>query len=283
MIISTARSPALLAVICVTFTAGCSSTRLAYNNADWYLVREIDTYLCPSSRQKEVLERLVKDFFAWHRRHELPRYARALRKVAGAVKRGPVTHKLLLEVYAILDDARVRATNHIKGPLVAFGMTLGRKQASCIAVKLAASRRERLDELKGSPAAYRARHLKKMEDKLEPWIGDLDATQRRHLAALLPSQRRARAVAQARFNKGLRFIAAVTSPAADKKRNWLRAWVSDPYALYAAKERKLLKGRETRNKRLILPLARALSADQRRRFADKVLEYARDFEALAAK
>ncbi len=277
------RTLALVAVICVTCTSGCSSTRLAYNNADWYLVREIDKVLCPDSRQKEELERLVKGFFAWHRRHELPRYARSLRKVAGAVKRGPVTHKLLLEVYGILDGARVRATNRLKGPLVAFGMTLGRKQASCIAVKLAASRRERLDELKGSPAAYRVRHLKKMEDKLEPWIGDLDARQRRHLAALLPSQGQARATAQARFNKGLRFIAAVTSPAADKKRSWLRAWVSDPYALYATKERKLMKGREVRNKRLILPLAQALSAKQRGRFADKVLEYARDFEALATK
>jgi hypothetical protein len=284
MIISTARSLALLvAVICVTFTSGCSSTRLAYNNADWYLVREIDKYICTNSRQKEELERMVKGFFAWHRRHELPRYARALRKIAGAVKRKPVTHKLLLEIYDTLDGARVRATNHLKGPLVAFGMTLGRKQASCIAVKLAAGRRERVDELKGSPAAYRARHLKKMEDRLEPWLGDLDAKQRHLLAAMLPSQSHARAAARARFRKGLRFIAALTSPKPKEKRTWLGSWVTDPYALYATKERQLLKGRETRNKRQIWPLARSLSKNQRTRFADKVLEYALDFEALAAK
>jgi len=277
---SPVRSLVLVAVICVT--AGCSSTRLAYNNADWYLLREIDKYLCPNSRQKEKLERLVKGFFAWHRRQELPRYARDLRRIAGAVKRAPVTHKLLLEVYAVLDGARVRATRRLEGPLVAFGMTLGRKQGSCIAVKLAASRRDRLDELKGSSATYRERHLDKMVDKLEPWVGDLTAAQRRLLAALLPSQGQARAVARARFNKGLRFIVALTSPKPDKKRTWLRSWVTDPYALYATKERQLLKGREVRNKRLIWPLVKTFSADQRARFASKVLDYARDFEALAA-
>lgn len=263
-------------------SAGCSSTRLAYNNADWYLVREVSGQICPTDAQRDGLKRVVADLLRWHRRQELPRYARALRHVATEVRRGPVTHKLLLETYDVLDGARIRATRRLAGPLVAFGITLGGKQVGCIALKLDERHRERLAELEGSAAAYRARHGEKMVDRLEPWVGDLSAGQQATLTALLPSQAEARAVARAHLHKGLRLISALSSPHADKKRAWLRAWVTDPYALYSDAERRMLTRRDARNRAAIWPLVKGLTERQRLRFADKLLEYARDFEALAA-
>jgi hypothetical protein len=273
----------LIPVLVICVTPACSSVQLAYNNADWWLVRELDRHLCATPRQREELQRVVKRFMAWHRRHELPRYARHLRRIGGAVRRGPVTRELLDEVHTVLDGARARAARQLRGPLVAFGLTLGRRQIGCIAARLTATHRERLDELGGSPAAHRARALDRLVDRLEPWFGDITPAQRRQLAALLPSQGQAREVARARYNRGLRLVNALSSPSPERERAWLGAWVSDPYGLCSARERRLLEQHERRRRRLIGPLLGTLSAEQRARFAQKALAYARAFEALAAR
>ena len=123
---------AFLALPFVLLIFGCSSFRVAYNQADWYLAREVNKYLCPTSEQRGALERVAERFLRWHRRHELPRYAKVFRRVARALDR-PVKKELLLETFNQIDQARQRASRRLAPDLVAFGLRLGEAQARCLA------------------------------------------------------------------------------------------------------------------------------------------------------
>lgn len=260
--------------------SGCSSTRLAYNNASWLLTREIGKYACPPKKLRETLKRDMDQFLRWHRRHELPRYASALRRIARGLG-SRVTRKLLEEIYATLEGARQRASRRAAKVLVRFGMSLGSRQAGCLAVKLQAGHKKRLVEMLGSREDYLDRVTEKIVDTLEPWMGAPTKAQRALITGMIPPQPRARAVAAARYKKGLRLVAAIISRDRVKKRAWLERWVTDPYALYTVQERTLLKGRDRRNRERLLPVARTLSAAQRKKLAGKLLDYARDFDVLA--
>ena len=61
--------------------AGCSIARLAYNHADWLLLREMDTYLDLSPAQEAQAGARLRSRLAAHRHAELPDYARYLESV----------------------------------------------------------------------------------------------------------------------------------------------------------------------------------------------------------
>lgn len=267
-------------LLLVLALAGCSSFRIAYGQADWYVARQISKAICPTSGQRTALKHVATEFFSWHRRHELPRYARAFRRIAGELDR-PVSRQLLHETYALIDKARERASRQLDRPLVAFGMRLGPQQASCLASEVVAMQRKRLAELGGSEAAYREKHQQKLIDTIDDWIGDLSGKQQTIVSSVLDSQPRARAVAVARLNKGMRLVSALRSPDLRKKRKWLRGWVNDPYAFHTTAEVVMLKQRDHRRRAQLWQLVRTLSARQRKHFKQKLLSYAKDFEILA--
>jgi hypothetical protein len=270
---------ALLALSAAALLSGCSSFRIAYNQADWYLVRQVSKYICPTTKQRAALARATESFLRWHRRHELPRYARAFRRVASALDR-PVKKKLLLETYDLIDRARERASRRMEPAVVALGLRLGDAQARCLASKLATEQRKRLGEL-GGEESYRRKHGEKVIDTFEDWVGALSAEQRAVSRSMLDSLPTARAVAVARLNKGLRLVGALRARDLGKKRRWLAAWVTDPFALYTPRERALMKRRHLRRREQLWRLVRTLSATQRKRFKDRLLAFARDFEALS--
>jgi hypothetical protein len=267
-------------VLCLVVLSGCRLTQLVYNNAEWLLLREADKTICPGSPQRSALRQALRDFLRWHRRSELPAYAALLRRVARGLEQ-PVTHELVRATTLEVEQAWSRAARRAARPLVELGLSLGKREASCLTASLARGRRDSDAELAASPEAYAARERRKAAERIEPWVGELSAAQRELLARSLPARADAAAAARARYLKGLRLAVAIASPDAARKRRWLQAWVSDPYALYSAEERALVKRFGARNRDRLLALAQTLSTAQRSRLARKLGEYASDFEALA--
>lgn len=56
------------------FSYGCSSIRLLYNNADWYLQHRINGYTSFNTRQEKLIRQDVSDYMRWHRKNALPEY-----------------------------------------------------------------------------------------------------------------------------------------------------------------------------------------------------------------
>ena len=261
---------------------GCRVIQVLYNHAEWLVLREADKSLCPGPSQRAALKQALHDLFVWHRHAELPRYARLLRQVAAGLQR-PVTRELIRSTTQELEEAWRRTERQIEAPLVGIGMTLGRREAGCLAQSLTRGRRDDLADERESAAAYSARQRKEAVSRLEPWIGDLSPAQLALLARLLPARQDAVAAARARFNRGLRLVSALESSDAVKKRGWLRALLTDRYALHSREERELLSRQSQGNEERIWQFLQTLSQSQRARLARTLVEYAADFEELAQK
>lgn len=64
----------LLALLCLII-AGCSSTQLFYNQADWLLHYRANHYFNLDSSQKTVAKQQIATWLAWHRQSQLTCYA----------------------------------------------------------------------------------------------------------------------------------------------------------------------------------------------------------------
>jgi hypothetical protein len=267
-------------LVVVWALTGCSATKLAYNQADWYLTREVSKVFCPTSEQRDALKREVVSFMRWHRRHELPLYAKDLRRLARGLER-PVSRKLFDDAVAVVDRAWARAKRRLARPLVALGARLGTKQVACLAVKLRRDHDETLKELEASEDAFRARRADKVVDTVEKWVGDLSGSQRKKVRAAVGGRRAARSEARAQLNAGRRVAAVLGRRDASYKQTWLKAVFGRRYATFTTAERELMLRRDRRRRRMIRDLAVTLDASQRGRLKRKLLSFAEDFEALA--
>lgn len=259
---------------------GCSATKLAYNQADWYLTREVSKAFCPTSQQRAALKRAVTSFLKWHRRHELPRYAKDLRRLARGLER-PVSRKLFDDAVAVVESAWERAKRKLARPIVDLGKSLGSKQASCLAVKLRRDHDEKLKELEASEAAFRARRADKVVSTAEKWVGDLSKSQRKKVRAAVGGRREARSEALAQLNAGRRVVAVLGRKDASTKQTWLKAVFGRRYATFTKAEREVMRRRDRRRRRMIRDLAVTLNRSQRDRLKRRLISFAEDFEALS--
>ena len=261
--------------------AGCSSTKLAYDKADWYLEREVDRWLCPGDRDEAFVEREIERLHAWHRRHELPRYVKDLRRIARGLA-GPMEREQVTDLVRSVTRARDRLMKRMRPPAVKLLSRLGRRQTGCLALRVTVRYKEALDEVKLERADYARKRRDKLVKGIERWVGDLDDGQRRRLARrFIDPPRTARNLATAHYNAGLRLLhlTAIKDPA--RRRARLRAALSTTRGLYNARERGLLEARSRRMRARLWQLARMLSTAQRSTFRGKLLELARDFEVLS--
>ena len=79
---------AALIVVASVLSGGCSA-RFAYEHLDKLIVWSVDDYFTFDAEQKRYLESGVDSFLYWHRKNELPVYAKTLRRFATEVRDGP--------------------------------------------------------------------------------------------------------------------------------------------------------------------------------------------------
>ena len=70
----------LVACVFGLMLSGCSMVRLAYENADWLLLRKIDSYLDLDQVQRELASGLLEKRLRNHRARELPVWIAFLRR-----------------------------------------------------------------------------------------------------------------------------------------------------------------------------------------------------------
>ena len=75
-------------IIMALALASCGAINFAYNNASTFVAGEFEDAFDLDEAQVESLDSALQEFFAWHRRHELPRYQQLLEQAALAVSDG---------------------------------------------------------------------------------------------------------------------------------------------------------------------------------------------------
>ncbi len=268
----------LLALAAALLVSGCSTVRLAYENADIYARWRLQAYLDVHGADSDWLDERIQEFHGWHRANELPKYARlaqdASRRFADGLSREDAIWGY--------DAARERARESLRKAAELIAPLLDRlspEQLEHMESRIAEeNRRYQREFLRGSESERRAKRARRVEDRLEDWVGNLSRAQVERVRAfaegapLLDELRdrdrkrlQAEVVAIIRAREARRRLA-------ERVAQWERG--RDP-AFVAELE----QWRE-QAAALLVDIDRSLSPEQRARAAANLRRYAEEFEAL---
>jgi hypothetical protein len=164
---------------------GCSTVRLAYNQAPlaayWYLGDFVDF----SEEQKPAVKVALNELHQWHRQTQLPAYIETLQKMQRQMTE-PLTPARACEFYQEVQDRLMMslegAVRLDQSPAASFNLqklaTLDRNQLLNMERKFAKSNvKYREDYLSGSPRQVAERRLEKAVSRTESLYGKLDERQ----------------------------------------------------------------------------------------------------------
>jgi hypothetical protein len=259
--------------------AGCTALRLAYDNADTYLLFRAKSYLDLDAKSSDELDERIDEFFAWHRRTALPQYARLSEEAAKRVTRGLSREDLVWGYDSLVAHARqsLRFAAERVAPLLD---RLTPQQVAHMERRFAEDNRKFAREyLRGSEAERRKRRARRLEERLEDWLGNLSHVQAekvRQFSERTPLYDELRAKDRQRMQA--EFVDMIRKREAQKRLpDWIANWDHgrDPAHL-AASERF-----RQEYLALLLEIDKTLSSEQRNRAAANFRRYAEDFRVLA--
>jgi hypothetical protein len=259
--------------------AGCTALRLAYDNADTYLLFRAKSYLDLDAKGSDELDERIDEFFAWHRRTALPQYARISEEAAKRVTRGLSREDLVWGYDSLVAHARqgLRFAAERVAPLLD---RLTPQQVAHMEKRFAEDNRKFAREyLRGSEAERRKRRARRLEERLEDWVGNLSSVQAekvRQFSERTPLYDELRAKDRQRMQA--EFVDMIRKREAQKRLpDWIANWErgGDPAHL-AASERF-----RQEYLALLLELDKTLAPEQRNRAAATFRRYAEDFRVLA--
>ena len=267
-----------LALVAAALT-GCSSVRLAYENADAYVLWRANGYLDLRGAAYEALDERIDDFFDWHRARALPQYVKLSEEAAQRVAKGLSRADLVWGYDSFVAQAResLREAAQRIAPLLDG---LNARQLKRVELRFDEdNRRFRKENLRGSEDERRRRRAKRMQERLEDWVGDLDRAQ---VQRVRQYSERAPLLGELHERERMRIQGELLDMARERSAGRLLAGRAanfeegrDPgyVALSDAARAEFFQ--------LLLDLDKSLSAGQRARAVDNLRRYARDFASLA--
>lgn len=258
---------------------GCTALRLAYDNADTWLLFRANSYLDLHAKDSEELSERIDEFFAWHRRSALPHYARISDEAAKRVRQGLSREDVVWGYDSLVAHARqsLRVAAERIAPLLD---RLTPQQVAHMERQFADDNRKFAREyLRGTEAERRKRRAARLEERLEDWVGNLSAVQLEKVvqfSAHAPLYDELRDRDRKRMQAEL--LDMIRKREAQKRLpDWASNWERgrDPAHLSASERYR------QEYAALLVDLDKTLSAEQRSRAEANLRRYAEDFRILA--
>lgn len=175
---------AVLALTLASLLAGCSALRIGYGNGETVAYWWLNGYVDIDQAQRSWVRQRIDDWFAWHRRNELPDYARLLADWRGRLKQPRLGEAEVLQAYADVRARTLRGLDHALPGLAELALSLRPEQIDHVEKKFAANddkfRREYLGD--DREALQEARFRKALK-QAEYWFGDFSREQRTAIRA----------------------------------------------------------------------------------------------------
>jgi hypothetical protein len=170
--------------IVVVALAGCGA-QFAYDRLDWFMHRYVSSQVSLDAAQSRELRAYLGEFFEWHRRHELPRYAAFLERVADATER-PLSRDQL-EIGRREVEAFMHTSVSQGAPDAARWLrSLRPEQIEEMFANFAEKgRKSRTESCERDPDERRADIARRFVDNVERWTGRLSGSQRGMIASRL--------------------------------------------------------------------------------------------------
>jgi len=174
----------LISLGLATTLGGCSVVRLAYNNSDWLLLKEMNSYLNLSRVQETAAFERLRLRLEEHRRDELPEYLAYLRRVRPAAEDGLSEGETDWTVERGYELARITVARTIPAITPSLVGLLDEQIDNLESRLTEVNRNFRHEYLPKSEAERTARHAQRTIKRIEHWTGALREEQR-DLAARL--------------------------------------------------------------------------------------------------
>jgi hypothetical protein len=269
----------LIAAAALALLAGCSATRFAYDNAEFYLRWQAGRYLDLRGEQRELRDMRIAAFMAWHRAEAMPVYARLSAEAAERFGDGLSRDDLDWGYDSIRVQVRLslrRAAEEL-APLLD---RLSPEQIAHLERRLEDDNRKFADEhLQGTLAERKARHLRRNLERLEEWLGTLSDAQierARQYAERAPLVDELREI-ERRRRQGELLEMLRRREAGLRLADWAANWDRERAPAYEA----ALRAQREEYFRLLLDLDTTLNAGQRRSALARLEGYSSDFLMLA--
>lgn len=280
----TAAMRCLVLLSVVLALGGCSTVRVAYNQADHIAVWVADDYFDLTAEQKQALRASFERLHAWHRATQLPDYVVLLDGVQQRLSAGPTYADADWVADALLVRLRLVATQAYRDAALLLSQ-LSDEQLQAARREFDATNRKyaRENGVGTAPEEQRRLLAKRQLERIVHWTGPLDAAQEAKVRELL---RGLPLVAQARLQERQRrqseFITLLAQRRnvevfAPQLRDWLLDWERTRPAAYQAEHARYVKA----SRAMYVGIAQMLTPEQRSHVAGVVRRYQQAFRDLA--
>lgn len=170
-------------LLCAALLAGCSTTRLVYNQAHWLVSWQLGGYLELDWGQRAQLRDEFRELRAWHRATQLDAYAEDLRWLAGRLESGDFSRDALESVIARANRHMKELADRALPHVVTILRDMNDAQLAQLQARLSADLEEELAEREAMDIEiWRERIGDDMVESLRDWVGPLEAGQRARIA-----------------------------------------------------------------------------------------------------
>jgi hypothetical protein len=277
----------LLRLVTLIFVAAllgaCSALQFSYNNADG-LVRYLAwDYLDLDAQQSEELQRRFLTLQDWHRASELPEYVKFMRAVDSRIAKGIAASDIEWAVeslrarYAVVVRRAVRDA----APVLA---TLSPRQVQALERKFSRENEKFAEQwLSGDEKKRQARRVDRVSERVEDWMGKLNAAQRKRVESFVlahPQVYASRLEDRRRWQREV--IAALKAKrGADELATVLGRLLAEPERTRTDEFNRETRQWENALVEMLLDIHESSNDSQRDRLKRRIARYAEDFHELS--
>jgi hypothetical protein len=266
--------------LAIVFLFSCSSTKLAYNYADFFVLNWFESYIDLNESQRSDFKKRVEIFFVWHRKSELPKVILFLEDIKFRYKGGLKKE----DISWISDQSKTfldRILNHIDEDLAAVLFTISDSQV--LQAKEAMLEKEDDWLIKQSKMTSDELHshiLKRLYEFLEDWMGNLEAHQKKQIAAWIktdPNWILIKLRNREKFQNDLIDILKYKHSLKDNIYSWIRY----PSSRWTQEYKKNIKDKKREWEEITFKIDSNSLPRQRKHFIIKLDELIEDFRDIA--
>lgn len=269
------------AIFCL-FLSGCNKLRLGYEYADWLVIYSVEDNFDLDKPQRTSFKQDVEEYFRWHRKAMLPRYADLLLRAADSLGRGlkpagidsgyEEFKRLRRETMEPTLDRSVRLLVSLTPAQVESWHAKQRKKNLKLRKDFSGTLEERLE-----------RRYEKTVDELEDWTGRLTKAQKkqiRELSRSLPWNGHHWLDYRERMQDSLAALLLAKAPREDIRR-LLEDYFIHPERLRTPEYQADFEKSEEGIRRMIVRIHALLTPSQRNHFRGLAENLARDFQKMS--
>ncbi|MGH8618284.1 MAG: DUF6279 family lipoprotein [Burkholderiales bacterium] len=173
-------------LVLLAVAAGCSTIRFGYNQADTIVVYMTNDYFNLDAAQEQDFRRRLDRLLAWHRRTQLPDYARFLTEARTRLERGPATADVTWFVDGIRDRYRTVVRQSFDDA-IAIAVTLTPEQLHHLQRQFDKDNAKFVKDtaLERGTEERKLAQFKKTLGQAEDWAGDLNREQAAQLREMV--------------------------------------------------------------------------------------------------